>query len=321
MFTPSDAKQRLRKIWDAPIISAVSEFIVKGRLNYFGLPGPMVEDIRDWKQYVGPIFALERNRQDVASLCSNAAALGLLQFGFHCECGELDDFVIRCASDGQSTLKKNWFHLLNLDYCGGWIYKDAAGNAKRVAAFDALVQVQRDTFFAQIGASRPQKSYGLLLMTLNVRSDDKGEINRYVRRQIADEIPDVNLRKAVMGLPEKGHEHWLLRYYVMHNVVEKMSSKGFRVYAFPPLWYRSGKSGLVHFTFVFGLDRSVVGAGQAVQTTGTLLRLPMVTLDQRNTGTCARLDEPLSLTKLLAPYHGLLPHIEEVVSLQRRGAV
>jgi hypothetical protein len=320
MFNPTDAKRCLRRIWDAPIVQAVSEAIVGGRLNYFGLPGGRLEDIQDWRDHIGAVLALEQEKEDIPALNSNAMAWGLDRHGFHVEHQKLDDYVLDALRDGQSRVQTTWYHLLNLDYCGGWIYKDASGDARRLKAFDALMGLQRQAFFGRRGESAGEKAYGLLLMTLNVRSDDKGELPKYIRERIADQIHDRKLRDAIRALPRNGHEHWLLRFYVLHNVSEVMCSKGFRIYCFPAFWYRSEKSSLVHFAFLYGLDRSLVGVGQTVQASDTLLRLPLLTLGGAGGEQCVRVSEPGELVSLLEKFQGVNHYLEEAISLQRRGA-
>lgn len=323
MFTSSHAKTLLRRVWDAPIIKALSEGIVRGQLNYFGLPGANLEDIRDWRPYIGEVFALEREKADAAVLTSNAMVLDLHRSGFKLEVSELDEFILRAINDGESRLRLRWYHLVNLDYTGGWIYKGSTGDAKRIQALDDLAQMQREAFFEHSETSGGSKGYGLLLMTVNVRSDDRGELPKYIRERIVPQIKDAELQKAIVKLPERGQEHWLIRYYVIHNVPGKLCGKGFNIYTFPPVSYHSGQSILVHFVFVFGIDRSLVGAGQTVQPADTLLRLPLLTLERQGGDRMriVRVGEPSILVNQVAEYHGVERYVEEVVSLQRRGAL
>jgi hypothetical protein len=320
MFTPSEAKRQLRVLWDAPIIGAIADGVIRGPLNYFGLPGPSLEDIRDWKANIGIVLALEKERDDAATLTSNAMVLGLQKKGFQLVLGDLDDFIHVATRDGNTILRKTWYHLLNLDYCGGWIYKDKTGDAKRVGTLDALAELQRQAFFHGPNMATSTRAYGLLLLTLNVRSDDRGELPKYVQGRIAEQVHEPRLRNALRSLPVRGQEHWFLRYYVMHNVLEKLRTRGFNVYVFPPFWYRSQRSTLVHFSFMYGMDRSIVGAGQVVQPLDTLLRLPMVTFAfVGKKCRIAQVSEPQDLVSNLARFHELQRYIEEAVSLQRRG--
>src|ERR1051326_6074962 len=78
---------------------------------------------------------------------------------------EIDDALIRNKlRDGKPI--PFGFEVANLDYEGGIVYKDINGDAKRVGALRSLFK----------GQGEVKKDF-LLLLTINVRNNDKGEID------------------------------------------------------------------------------------------------------------------------------------------------
>jgi len=61
-FEGTSNKSLIRRQWDWPIIQ---EWVKKRRclLSYFGLPGPYIEDLRDWKQSLARCTGVERLRK------------------------------------------------------------------------------------------------------------------------------------------------------------------------------------------------------------------------------------------------------------------
>src|SRR5258706_15968796 len=57
-FEGGPEKACIRQLWDLPVIRALRA--KKGRaLRYFGMPGPAIEDIRDWSQEIGYVTAID----------------------------------------------------------------------------------------------------------------------------------------------------------------------------------------------------------------------------------------------------------------------
>jgi hypothetical protein len=190
--------------------------------------------------------------------------------------GDIDDILLNGRDSLQVNPSLDWYDLFNLDYCGGWLYKDRHGKSKRgPRTIEALIHRQRKK------ADDKPEEVGLgcfvLLVTVNVRSRDRGEIPVYIRKDIARIVNGAHAQ-ALCSLPEGGVEHWHLKYYVVQNIVQLATTSGFLPFVFPPLYYSSGRSFLVHFASVLKYVPRQDAVVVPKQSTTTLMRLPMATV-------------------------------------------
>jgi len=183
-FEGSSNKTLVRQRWDWPIIQEWST-IRKHPLSYFGLPGPHIEDLRDWRSRLGCSTGVERLRKadrhrkedlNIHRQIHKHVLLSGLE-GFQLLRGQIEDIVLD-GVDQDNTRPQlafgdppllAWFRydLVNLDFLGGMGYKDKWGESKRVRALKKLLERQRGTNF-------------LLLLTLNVRDGIDDELVRYL---------------------------------------------------------------------------------------------------------------------------------------------
>src|SRR5438093_12855888 len=60
-FAGSGDKATIRKAWDLPILQGFTQKAGR-KLSYFGLPGPAIEDLLDWRDILSITTGVERLR-------------------------------------------------------------------------------------------------------------------------------------------------------------------------------------------------------------------------------------------------------------------
>lgn len=311
-FAGSSGKQVIRCKWDLPIISKVSGSILKEPLNYFGLPGPLIEDLLDWKDFIAQTTAVEKQGSfDVIhDLKLNIMRYGFAQRGFQLLLGDIDDVLLTGRDSINQQPQCEWYHLINLDYCGGWLYKGKSGKSKRIEALGALFELQKHKALQLWRREPGRKCSFLLFLTINVRSNDRGEIPQYTKKYIAKIVDDKKLAEAIRCIPEEGHEHWFLKFYVTHNVIEMAKARQLTAYVWPPVYYGTRPSYLVHFAFYFSFKAGQDAIAVPYQLHSTIMRLPLLTIGKDE---IELLPPPAMLGEHLEAYNGLQSYIDEFI--------
>src|SRR5689334_5657292 len=102
-FQSSPTKDLIRKVWDLPILKIYRKD-VKHPLSYFGLPGPEIEDLRDWHAILGYKTCVERLRSSgkmreddlkIHARMLNNAFVHKLDVGFQLLRGDVEDLLLR----------------------------------------------------------------------------------------------------------------------------------------------------------------------------------------------------------------------------------
>jgi hypothetical protein len=279
-FATSEAKDCIRQLWDRPILQA-RVLQTGGPLTYFGLPGPAVHDLLDWRDLLGKRTGVERLRKGKAQiedrerhrrLLRNVLANGLSE-GFQLLRGEIEDVILDGSdvdgttpseSDNAPAIRMRFrYGLVNLDFVGGVGHPDKYGQSKRTRAIKELFRRQEGTSF-------------VLLLTVNVRDTIEPELARYLGEAQTRVHDDLRPALVWSAEHEKGRQSYMLKaavpLFIHHTAEEHM----FRCRAYPPISYDgTGRTHLVHF--VFELDHTA-GNFQAIskQTVDDLVRLPML---------------------------------------------
>lgn len=258
-FLDTPNKAIIRRYWDLPILEAWQRR-KNGKLSYFGLPGPEIHDLLDWRGVLSQITAIEmkgRTKRDRAladevsgRLLMNVMINGLSS-GFQLMKAEVEDVIINALDDDGNTpqlnngqpahLRRFNYDLINLDFVGGLGYKDGHGKAKRTAAIKKLFERQAGQSF-------------LLFLTVNVRDTLKEEYDEYLinwrERNYSAEWS--NLVNWYLQRP-KGEKEFKLKATIpsfIHSIAEPHM---FKSRCFPPVFYE-GSSGARMLHFVFELE-------------------------------------------------------------------
>lgn len=263
-FTSSEAKDYIRHTIDRNIINEFKrKYYPDNPLAYLGLPGEQLLDILSWRQHLGRCTAVENTEaMDVLELNVLRTRLeGIV----HPLQADINDLL--STSSGQSQLC--WpYHLVNLDYCGGLIHAKQDRSSPRLDALKGLFARQEDVAF-------------VLLLTVNLRDKDKGELDSFVRQQEED----------LLGLDLEGVEPCfddhrglghagLLKIYVP-IVLDSMARQHALTFRYPILY--QGTKQMIHFA-VECIPYREFGAGRVTSTQAQikLINLPLLALHGSN---------------------------------------
>lgn len=280
-FHASSAKRLIRQKWDRPILESALE-ARNHKLSYFGLPGPNIEDLLDWRDLLGVISGVERLRphepehsEDLERhrrLLVNVSVHDIPNFELLR--GEIEDIIgdtldidghTPARNDGKPPHRMRFIYdLVNLDYLGGIGYKER-GESKQVRAVKKLFERQYGTSF-------------VLLLTLNVRDKIGKEVTKYleeVRNRASGELKDIINWYACRPPGEKAYK---LKAVIPLFIKRTAEHNMFSSRAYPPIAYSgTGDEKMVHFAFSLTHE---VGNFQAFgpQTDEQVLNLPLITV-------------------------------------------
>lgn len=284
-FQSSPTKDFIRKSWDMPILKEWHKY-VRHRLSYFGLPGPDIEDLKDWHSLLGYKTCVERLRpsgrareedlQIHSRMLENAFAYRL-DSNLQLLRGDVEDILILgtdtdrhcpklCEGDSPHKLLFR-YDLYHLDFLGGMGYKDKSGTSKRLRALKKLLERQQGRDF-------------ILLLTINVRDTMGDELTLYLAERSQKYGGDSELKKILQwysGLAD-GSKSLKLKAAVPLFIQEEAEVLGaFKCYSYPPLCYiGTGKATMLHFVFNLfhegGRDTPVLSP----QTPKELVNLPLM---------------------------------------------
>ena len=282
MFEESLNKIAVRQLWDLPIVKQWSERLGYP-LSYFGLPGPSVGDILDWRSYLGYCTGIERLRNEkkqreedlnVHRLIHKNVLLSDLD-EFQLLIGYIEDIILngidqnkshpRMSTGDHPLLTSFHYDLVNLDFLGGMGYKEKkTGNARRVQAMQKLIERQSGTNF-------------LFILTLNVRDNIDDELIRYLEG-VQRETEDKQLRETLnwYATREKGMKEYRLKATVPLFIRREGEVCGFDCFCYPPIAYTgSGSARMVHFVFELVHTNTILHA-YSQQRVSEVVNLPVI---------------------------------------------
>lgn len=279
-FEGGPAKANLRRNWDLPIIRLLRS--KKARLlRYFGLPGPAIEDILEWRnelEHVTAVELLRRGRsEDDDRERHRRLKRNLLgqPIQFEIMSGFVEDILIaghdivgnmpphRSQDPGTGVVR--WrYDVLNLDFLGGAGYvTKAGGQPKRLTAL-------RDVFRRQHGTEF------VLFLTINVRDTLAGAVAEYLtqsRNRVQPSLHPIVDWYAGCG---EGKSKYQLKAAIPAFVQHAAEGELFQVHCYPPVAYVGNSAAtMVHFAFwcVPTSDRFVSVSPQGFD---DLIRLPLL---------------------------------------------
>ena len=282
MFEESPNKVAVRHVWDLPIIQRWSERLGHP-LSYFGLPGPSISDILDWRPYLGYCTGVERLRKEkkqkdedleVHRLIHKNVLLGGID-EFQLLLGDIEDIILngadqvrlrpRMAIGDHPFMSSFCYDLANLDFLGGMGYKaEKTGKVRRTQALQKLLERQSGTDF-------------LLILTLNVRDNIDDELVRYLEGA-QYEAESEQLRRTLhwYATCKEGMKEYRLKATVPLFIQREGEVCGFDCFCYPPLAYTgSGSARMVHFVFEL-TDANTILHAHSRQRIAEVVNLPLV---------------------------------------------
>lgn len=282
MFEESPNKMAVRQVWDLPIIQRWSER-VGHPLSYFGLPGPSISDILDWRPYLGYCTGVERFRKEKKQRDEDLEVHRLIHKNvllseideFQLLLGDIEDIILEGVdlnrqhprmSTGDHPLSSSFcYDLANLDFLGGMGYKaEKTGKVRRIQALQKFLERQRGTDF-------------LLILTLNVRDNIDDELVRFLEGA-QYEAEGEQLRKTLhwYATCKEGMKEYRLKATVPLFIQREGEVCGFDCFCYPPLAYTgSGSARMVHFVFEL-IDAKTILHAHSRQRITEVVNLPLL---------------------------------------------
>jgi hypothetical protein len=255
-FADTPNKAAIRRLWDLPLLEQWHMRLSRG-MTYFGLTGPEMHDLLDWKHlidYKTTVESLGRTKKQrreadetIGRLMTNMMLHGISS-GFQILRGDIEDVIINAVdtdgrvpqmNDGRPAhLSRFSYDIVNLDFDGGLGYRNRQGAAKRTTAIKKIFERQMGHSF-------------VMLLTINIRDTLGNEIDGYLR----------DLRSRDRGTGWKDLIDWYLcrpdgeREYKLKAMVPSFihaiaEPQMFRSMCRPPIVYDGHeRARMMHFAF------------------------------------------------------------------------
>ncbi len=257
-FADTENKAAIRRLWDRVILECWRQKQLCKTLTYFGLPGPDVCDLIDWRDMLdrlrSGVESLGRTKreqkkaqEDMGRLSTNLFIAGI-DSGFQLLRGDIEDIILEGLDHDGNRPQINderpahaahfGYDVVNLDFDGGIGYRDANGAAKRVAAIKKLFERQEGHSF-------------VLFLTINVRDTMGSEIEDYLRGlQTRNRGPSWIETIGWYLSRTDGEREYKLKATVPSFIHVISESRVFQCTSRPPIAYVGHKQAhMIHFAF------------------------------------------------------------------------
>jgi len=235
-FTDTENKRAIRK-YDKDILKEYAKEKNK-KLSYLGLPGATMLDIIDWKEYLSRYTSIEIDKNEYRNLILTALSTGLSK-GLKAVMGDIDEIL----SKNERVIFP--YDLFNLDYSGGALYKNRHGGSKRINAWQSLFRRQSK-----------QKEDFLLLITLNSREKDEGELN-FILDEIKNNLTNKEFSDKIDEI-KRGRKQPKFMIYVPYLVQKLAAENHYQLKYNGPIFYKgSSNISMTHFVFILTYQKGV----------------------------------------------------------------
>ena len=158
MYHSSSEKDLIRDKVDLPLLERLHS-IRGNHLNYFGLPGAELKDVKSWRHLLGEVAAVERNKKNLLAM-DETVSMQMPELRFTPHYGEIDLIILndrgRGWKRGGETYRPwvrisrpksghlSWyFDVVNLDYFGPFLPKGEQDARQRADAIRKLFDTER----------------------------------------------------------------------------------------------------------------------------------------------------------------------------------
>ncbi len=259
-FADTENKATIRRLWDRVILERWRQKQRRNTLTYFGLPGPDVCDLIDWKDVLDRLRSGVKNlgrtkreqkkaQEDMGRLSTNLFIAGI-DSGFQLLRGDIEAVILdgldhdgnrpQINDERSAHAARFGYDVVNLDFDGGIGYRDVNGAAKRVAAIKKLFERQEGHSF-------------VLFLTINVRDTMGSEIEDYLRGlQTRNRGPSWREKIGWYLSRADGEREYKLKATVPSFIHVISESRVFQCTSRPPIAYVGHKQAhMIHFAFEF----------------------------------------------------------------------
>jgi len=255
-YADTPNKAMIRRCWDLPILERWHTGIGKP-LAYFGLPGPEIHDLLDWRQLLGVRTGIEspghtkKEREQANETTGRLNAnimLNGLSSRFQLLRADIEDVILNLVdihgnppqmNDGRPAhLAHFTYDVVNLDFDGGLGYRVKQGLAKRVDSIKKLFERQEGHSF-------------ILFLTINVRDTLGEEVENYLQGlQTRDRGPGWHETLDWYLNRTKGEREYKLKATVPSFIHAISEARVFQCTSLPPIAYTGyERAHMLHFAF------------------------------------------------------------------------
>ena len=301
-YQSSSDKDFIRDSVDLPLLKRLHS-MREGRLNYFGLPGSELQDIKSWKHLLGEVAAVERDENNIRVM-DETVSMQMPDLRFTPHYGEIDLVILRDRGkrwirggeeyrpwvriSRPETSHLSWyFDVVNLDYFGPFLPEGDQRARRRADAIKKLFDTERLDAWGR----------WVLLVTVEAQL-----VTRRLHTQLVDYLCGVQedaSEQAVaviefLNQPRTKGEDGVAATRLIHGVSASLiarSASQANLSAFPrgTILYR-GSSGqpMVHLAFEFEPRKTPLPPPTPLL---QLLKAPLLTTSQNETPELNLLDE------------------------------
>lgn len=265
-------KDFIRERFDLPLLTQLRT--IRGdRLNYFGLPGADLKDVKSWQHLLGEVAGVERSRSNLQAM-EETVSMEMPDLRFTPHFGEVDVVILRNRGynqkrDGMSyrpwvgisrpgASHLGWyFDVVNLDYFGPFLPEDDKQARRRSDAQKALFNEDR------------LNSWGrwVLLLTVEAQLEGNflaGQLAEYLRGVQYDASEPAASIIESLSKPVANEDRRVNATRLIHgasvSLIARSASQG-NLVASPRgtiLYQGSGGKAMVHMAFEFTPHEAVL---------------------------------------------------------------
>lgn len=270
-FTSNIPKDIIRKKFDRNLVARVHRRI--GRpLVYFGLPGPEILDVIEWKEHLGTVIAVERDEISSHLMRTRAFMTGFSCKAFQILRGDINDIIVGGKDDKGQTPLVDAYDIVNLDYVGGILHKNVMKESKTISALKSLMDSQ----------NKGGRDFGLFL-TFNDRNSDEGEFNRVIRK-ISDDLEDFRINKDdTIDWYLDSRIDYKIKVYLPYVLQPYCRTYRFDCEHMQAVTYKgTGQVRMIHFGILLRHQSEDAGRSHGGQSLVDILNMPMYEVVQGN---------------------------------------
>jgi hypothetical protein len=277
-FSGTQNKLLITKYWDYPILKDFSESIGKP-LDYFGLSGPKLEDVRSWRDVLHRIRSVERHRKGENEEIDRQNQRDAVSCAFINKLnnvsivqGDVEDVILTGVDSNGRIIPGSFIDedgniffehsLVNLDFFGGIGYLKE-NQITRVDAIRKLFERQRGQNF-------------VFILNVNVRDGVSEKINEFLN-EYSDQSSDTWLKETIKWyLGQNLGKNYKLKAVIPLLIKNIAENNHFKTTFFPPISYLGGGNALMaHFVFLCEYESGKLQMFSA-QTPRQILNLPLI---------------------------------------------
>ena len=166
-FEDSNNKLIIRNQWNTPLIAQWAKRFSMNRLSYFGLSGPEILDLRDWRDFLsiktvvespGKTIEQRAKAEEVMRRMTSNVNIYDLYRGFQLLISDIEDLILqgfdingsipKCGSMEKDKTIEFFYDLYNLDFDGGLGFSPQnGGKHKRVECVKEIFRKQKKAVF------------------------------------------------------------------------------------------------------------------------------------------------------------------------------